>query len=254
MHASTHIRLGSLKHGLQKKQDTYAGEIVEAAFQEVKPGPGKDYMCHPTIKTFLEKTSLHPLASDKRKRLDYRGSSASTIEPLIAKTWFGRGTLICLDPSQVEAIFRSENVALHQAATLNSAEVITFACAGEASPISMSSFSQFHPPPLPSNPRPPVDCDSGVDDSGSGAAASAAAPVGGCCCASSGTKLTCAAGVCLLRACSRCIAQKYRFWNYIQQAYSIHSLAHQRPTLVRAAEVQQGGTRKVLQCSRQPVR
>ena len=45
-----------------EKQETDAGEILEAAFQEVKPGPGKDYMCHPTIKTFLEKTSLDPLA------------------------------------------------------------------------------------------------------------------------------------------------------------------------------------------------
>ena len=38
--------------------------------------------------------------------------------------------MICLDPSQVEAIFRSENVAQLQALTLSSAEVITFACAG----------------------------------------------------------------------------------------------------------------------------
>ena len=55
MHASTEIRLGSLKRVLPKKQETDAGEIVEAAFQEVKPDPCKDYMCHPTIKTFLEK-------------------------------------------------------------------------------------------------------------------------------------------------------------------------------------------------------
>ena len=62
VHASTKIRLGSLKRVLQEKLETDAGEIVEVAFQEVKPGPGKDYMCHPTIKTFLEKTSLDPLA------------------------------------------------------------------------------------------------------------------------------------------------------------------------------------------------
>ena len=68
MHASTEIRQGSLKRVLLEKQETDAGEIVEAAFQEVKPGPGKDYLCHSTIKTFLEKTSLDPLASGKRKR------------------------------------------------------------------------------------------------------------------------------------------------------------------------------------------
>ena len=67
MHASTKIRLGSLKRVFPEKQETYAGEIVEEAFQEVKSGPGKVYMCHPMIKTFLEKTLLDPLASDKRK-------------------------------------------------------------------------------------------------------------------------------------------------------------------------------------------
>jgi hypothetical protein len=41
---------------LPEKQVTDAGEIVEVTFEEVKPGPGKDYRCHPTIKTFLEET------------------------------------------------------------------------------------------------------------------------------------------------------------------------------------------------------
>ena len=95
---------------------------MEAAFQEVKPGPGKDYLCHPTIKTFLEKASLDPLASDKSKRVNYRRSSASNFERnfelILAKMWFGRGKMVCWDPSQVEAIFRSENVAQRQAATL----------------------------------------------------------------------------------------------------------------------------------------
>ena len=98
-----------------------------------------------------------------------------------------------------------------------------------ASAISMSSFPQSHPPPLPSDPRPPVDCDCGVDGAAAESPAAEAAPAfGACgrsplppetpsaetpaaeaapavgaCCASSGTKLTCAAGVCLLRACSR---------------------------------------------------
>ena len=45
VHASTEIRLGSLKRVLPGKQETDAGEIVEAAFQEMKPGPDKHYMC-----------------------------------------------------------------------------------------------------------------------------------------------------------------------------------------------------------------
>ena len=45
----------------------------------------------------------------------------------------------CSDPSQVQAIFRSENVAHRQEATLKSAEVITFACAGPLGPESAAS-------------------------------------------------------------------------------------------------------------------
>ena len=133
VHASTIIRLGSLKHVFPEKQSTDAGEIVEAAFPDVKPCPCKDYMCHPTIKTFLEETSLDPLASDKRKRVDYRGSSTSNSVIIRALTWFGRGMMGCADLSQVEAIFRSENVAHRQQATIRSAQAITFACESAAS-------------------------------------------------------------------------------------------------------------------------
>ena len=100
VHASTKIWLGSLKRVLpESKKPMLAKSGVEAAFQEVTP---KDYMCHPTIKTFLEKTSLDPLDSDKRKLVHYRRSSASNFEPVNAKTWFGRGTMICQDPSQLK--------------------------------------------------------------------------------------------------------------------------------------------------------
>jgi hypothetical protein len=97
---------------------TDAGEIVEVTFEEMKPGPGKDYMCHPTI-MFLDETSLYPLVSGKRKRVDYRGSSAIVLDISQAKKWFGCGTMRCSDPSQVASIFRSdssENVTHRQAA------------------------------------------------------------------------------------------------------------------------------------------
>ena len=112
----------------QENQNTDAGEIVEAAFAEVKPGPGKDYMCHPTIKTFRE-----------RKRVDYCGLSTSNSEIIRSLTWFGRGIMRCADLSQVEDIFRSENVAHRQQATLRSAQAITFACAGPRGPESAAS-------------------------------------------------------------------------------------------------------------------
>jgi hypothetical protein len=144
VHASTHIRLGSLKRVLPEKLVTHAGEIMDAAFEEVKPGragPGNNYMSHPTIKAFLEETSLDPLASDKRMRVDYRGSSASAsnLEIIQGKTWFGRGMMSCSDWKQVKAIFNSENVAQHRQASLMSAEVITFACAGPSRPESAAS-------------------------------------------------------------------------------------------------------------------
>jgi hypothetical protein len=71
--------------------------------------------------------------------MDYRGSSASISENNRASTWFGSGTLRCLDPLQVEPIFRSEIVAHRQEATLRSADVITFACAGPSGPASAAS-------------------------------------------------------------------------------------------------------------------
>jgi hypothetical protein len=80
VHSSTLIRLGSLRRVLPVKYIADAGEIVKVTFEEVNPGPGKNYMCHPTIKTFLDETSLDPFVSDKRTRVDYRGSSASTLE------------------------------------------------------------------------------------------------------------------------------------------------------------------------------
>jgi hypothetical protein len=92
VHAQAHIRLGSLRRVLQEKKTTDAGEIVEVTFEEVNPGPCKDYMYHPTIKTFLEEILLDPLVSDKRKRVDYRGSSANISELIQAKTRFGCGT------------------------------------------------------------------------------------------------------------------------------------------------------------------
>jgi hypothetical protein len=70
--------------------NTDAGEIVEVTFEEVNPGPGKDYMYHPTIKTFLEETSLDPYVSDKRSGW------------IIADPWFGCGTFLCSDPLQAE--------------------------------------------------------------------------------------------------------------------------------------------------------
>ena len=97
---------------LPEEQTTDAGEIAEFTFKEVNPVPGNNYMFHPKIRTFLEETSLDPLVSDKRKLVDYRGSSANKTEIILARTWFSCGTFCCSDPLQFETIFRSENATM----------------------------------------------------------------------------------------------------------------------------------------------
>jgi hypothetical protein len=49
VHASTLIRLGSLRRVLPDRKTTDAGKIVEVTFEEVHPGPGKDYICQHTL-------------------------------------------------------------------------------------------------------------------------------------------------------------------------------------------------------------
>jgi hypothetical protein len=46
--------------------ETCVTEIVEVTFEAVNPG--KIYMCQPTIKTFLDETSLGPFVSGKESR------------------------------------------------------------------------------------------------------------------------------------------------------------------------------------------
>jgi hypothetical protein len=73
---------------LPERYTTDAGKIVEVTFEEVNPCPGKDYMCHPTIKTFLDKTSLDPLVSDKMKLFLFRTSSTIILGIPLAKALF----------------------------------------------------------------------------------------------------------------------------------------------------------------------
>ena len=75
-------------------------------------------MAHPTIKPFLAETSLDPLVSNKRLRVEYRESSEVKLVRVLAMNCFGRGKVRCTDPSKVEAVFRSENVIHRQQATL----------------------------------------------------------------------------------------------------------------------------------------
>ena len=131
VHNSTPIGLESLKDLFPENQKMNSGEIIHAAFDEVHPGR-KDYMNHPSIKKFLQETSLDPLASGKRERVDYCGSSACEWEIGNTKTWFGCGAMRCSDPEQVEEIFRSGDVAHRQLNTLGLASVISFSCASAA--------------------------------------------------------------------------------------------------------------------------
>jgi hypothetical protein len=51
--------------------DACKQKMETVIFESLKRCSGKDYMCHPTIKTFLDKTSLDLLVSDKRRLVDY---------------------------------------------------------------------------------------------------------------------------------------------------------------------------------------
>jgi hypothetical protein len=87
---------------LPEKQTTDAGEIMDVTVEEVNSCPCKDYMYHPTIKTFLEETSLDPHVSDKRKRVERQCSSPNVSDIILSSTWFGCGTFLCSDPLQAE--------------------------------------------------------------------------------------------------------------------------------------------------------
>ena len=124
VHASTSIRLGLLKRVLPENQMTDAGEIMQATFEEVPPDPGNDYIFSPTIKKFLDETSLDLLTVDKQKRENYREEEWS-------KTCFGCRTIRYSSFEQVAKV-RSANVAHRQEATLNSTSVKTVAFAAPA--------------------------------------------------------------------------------------------------------------------------
>ena len=127
VHASTAIWLGFLKSVSPENQMTDAGEIMQATFEVVPPDPGNDDIFRPTIKKFLDETSLDLLTVDKQKRESYR-------EEELSKTWFGCGTIRYPTFEQVAEV-RSANVAHRrhrQEATLNSTSVKTVAFAAPA--------------------------------------------------------------------------------------------------------------------------
>ena len=127
--SSNQIRLTSLQRLLPEGKMTGAGEVIRTVFEEVHPGRGKNYMDCPKIRTFLQESSLDPLAG-RRLRVDYRGSTDVCFKEIMARTWFWHGSMRCSDSAQVEAIFRSENMADRQKRKFSTASVISFACSG----------------------------------------------------------------------------------------------------------------------------
>ena len=139
--SSDSIRLKSLKRLLPEGRMTAAGQILQTMFEAIRPGRGKCYLDYPKIRTFLQDTTLAIQAAGKRLRTDFRGSSNVTYEErnIMAKNWIWKGTMRCTDAAQVEAIFRSEQVANRQTSIFGSAAsasdngtVITFACSASA--------------------------------------------------------------------------------------------------------------------------
>ena len=106
--SSNQIRLTSLQRLLPEGKMTGAGEVIRTVFEE---------------------SSLDPLAG-RRLRVDYRGSTDVCFKEIMARTWFWHGSMRCSDSAQVEAIFRSENMADRQKRKFSTASVISFACSG----------------------------------------------------------------------------------------------------------------------------
>ena len=140
--SSNRIRLTSLKRFLPEGRMTAAGQILQTIFEAIRPGRGKCYLDYPKIRTFLQGTTLDPLAvAGKRLRTDFRGSSKVSYEErnIKAKIWFWKGTMRCADAAKVEALFRSVQVTNRQTSIFGPAgsasekgTVITFACSGSA--------------------------------------------------------------------------------------------------------------------------
>ena len=110
--SSNQIRLGcfKLKRVLPEKSLSDTGEIIQAAFEVIYPGRCNSYTEHPVIKKYLEETTLNIFAcrTVKRQQNDFRSSSAHIFQINASKTWFGHGTINCMDSAQVETFFRSE--------------------------------------------------------------------------------------------------------------------------------------------------
>ena len=80
---------------LNKWLPTNHTDLKAIRFDAVYPGNGQlnpRYTKEPTIKAFLDKTTLEPSVDGKRLRVDYRGSSAAPERPHLerAVSWFLR--------------------------------------------------------------------------------------------------------------------------------------------------------------------
>ena len=89
VHSSPAILLGSLKRVLSENCMTDAGDILQTAFEEVNPGPGNDYMYHPTIKNFLKKPLW--ISSLQTNKFGYISASQAQSSCKLSKQLHGLG-------------------------------------------------------------------------------------------------------------------------------------------------------------------
>ena len=114
-------------------------ELKEITFEAVHPGHGQldpRYRKHPTIKKFLDETSLEPSVVGNRLRFDFYGSSAEVQRPHLeeAHTWFLHARACFTGSRNFSNVLVDQKH--RQEASLQAASFIAYACSDISGPTS----------------------------------------------------------------------------------------------------------------------
>ena len=106
-------------------------DLKSIKFEPVYPGHGQldpRYRKHPTIKKFLDKTTLEPSVDGKQLRVDYHGSSDHTERPHLeeAVTWFLRVRVRFTEGKNFQHVLDDQKA--RQETSLQAASFIAYAC------------------------------------------------------------------------------------------------------------------------------
>ena len=118
---------------LQQKSLSDTGELYKLPLKQfiLVVAQRNAYTENPTIKNILksvEEANLDILAWIRvKKTAKWLRGPAQFFQVSASKTWFGHGTINCMDSAQVETFFRPQEVSHLQTTALGKASIITFA-------------------------------------------------------------------------------------------------------------------------------